>query len=128
MQKKSNTSKKVGKLIGAQIARIRKEREITQAQLAETIDVTVETISRLERGVSIPSLKTIETISHALNVTMKELFDFEYSVRPADSDTDRELRKLLAFLKTRNSADIRLGFHILKSIFQNIEHNYQPRG
>lgn len=44
-------SNSVEKLIGARIARIRKEREITQEQLAELVDVATETISRLERGV-----------------------------------------------------------------------------
>ena len=56
---KTKTSENLGKLIGASIARLRKDREMTQAQLAEMIDTTVETISRLERGVSVPSIKTL---------------------------------------------------------------------
>ena len=42
-------TKSVEKLIGAQIAKIRNDREITQERLSELINVTPETISRLER-------------------------------------------------------------------------------
>ncbi len=55
----------VEQLIGTQIAKIRKEREITQEKLAGLIDVSTETISGLERGVSIPSLKTLQNISNS---------------------------------------------------------------
>jgi transcriptional regulator with XRE-family HTH domain len=122
-------STKVEKLIGSQIARIRKEREITQAELAETIDVTVETISRLERGISIPSLKTLENISSALHVPLKDLFDFKREEEWADlTNEDKEIRKIIAYLKTRNRNEIRLGFRILKDIFKNIEQHYRPEG
>ena len=70
---------KVEKLIGSQIAKIRKERGLTQAQVAELVNVATETISRLERGVSIPSLKRLEKIGRALNTPMKMFFDFDYS-------------------------------------------------
>jgi transcriptional regulator with XRE-family HTH domain len=121
-------STKVEKLIGSQIARIRKEREITQAELAEMIDVTVETISRLERGISIPSLKTLENISSALHVPLKDLFDFKREEWADLTNEDKEIRKIIAYLKTRNRNEIRLGFRILKDIFKNIEQNYQPKG
>ena len=61
----------VERLIGARIAALRKERNLTQARLAESIDVTTETISRLERGVSMPSLKTLERISNVMDVPLK---------------------------------------------------------
>jgi len=39
-------SKGIEKLIGVSVAKIRKGRELTQAQLAEMIDTTVETIKK----------------------------------------------------------------------------------
>ncbi len=59
-------SKSIVKLIGIQIAERRKERKITQEELAELVKVSTETISRLERGVSVPSLKTLEKKKTAL--------------------------------------------------------------
>jgi len=49
--------------VGRRVAKLRKDKQLTQAQLAELLDVASETISRLERGISIPSLKTFENIS-----------------------------------------------------------------
>ncbi|MBM4141657.1 MAG: helix-turn-helix transcriptional regulator [Nitrospira sp.] len=118
-----NMSKGVEKLVGVSIARIRKDRELTQAQLAEMIDTTVETISRLERGVSVPSLKTLEKISKALHIHIKELLTFEYpSLR---KPSIKEGEKLLAYLQTKKPEDIRMCYRILKNIFEQIEKNYQ---
>jgi transcriptional regulator with XRE-family HTH domain len=112
---------KAEKLIGSQIARFRKEREFTQAELAEKVDVTVETVSRLERGVSIPSIKTLEAVSKALSVRLKDLFDFEREERKMNlTQEEKEIRKITSYLKTRDINDIRFGFHILKNIFKNL--------
>lgn len=115
-------STKAEKLIGSQIAKIRKEREMTQAELAERIDVTVETISRLERGVSMPSVKTLEAVSKALSVRLKDLFDLEREEKQAGlTKEEKEIRKIISYLKTKDINDIRFGFRILKDIFKNIE-------
>lgn len=116
-------TKGVEKLIGISIARIRKDRELTQAQLAEIIDTTVETISRFERGVSVPSLKTLEKISKALHVHIKELLDFEYPSFKKPSIKESE--KLLAYLQTKRPEEIKMCYRILRNIFEQIEKNYQ---
>ena len=121
-------TKSVEKLIGAQIAKIRNDREITQERLAELIKVTTETISRLERGVSIPSIKTLEKISQALHTSLKDIFDFEYLEEPNKSGTfGHEIARLIAFLKTKNADDIKMCYRLLKGIFEQIETNYKPK-
>lgn len=122
---KAKTSESLGKLIGANIARIRKDRELTQSQLAEMIDTTVETISRLERGVSVPSIKTIEKISKALHVHIKKLLDFESPV--IKKPVIKESETLLAYLQTKRPEDIKMSYRILRNIFEQIEKSYQPR-
>ena len=117
----------VEKLVGAQIARIRKECEITQEQLAESVDVAPETISRLERGVSIPSLKTLEKISWALHTSLTDLLDFEYPLKPKDIFSEQELAKVITLLKTRSKQDINMGYQILKNLFEQIEKNYHAK-
>lgn len=122
---KSKKHEGVEKLIGLNIARIRKDRDLTQAQLAELIDTTVETISRFERGVSVPSIKTLDKISKALHIHIRELLDFEYPF--LNKSTTKESEKLLAYLQTKSPEDIRMSYRILKSIFEQIGQNYQPR-
>jgi transcriptional regulator with XRE-family HTH domain len=118
--------KDIEKLIGAQVARIRKEREFTQEQLAELVDVATETISRLERGVSIPSLRTLAKISQALHTSLKDFFDFEYPQKSI-SAIEKESMKMFAYLKTKKADDIKMCYRVLKNIFEQIEKNYQPK-
>jgi transcriptional regulator with XRE-family HTH domain len=59
--------------LGSQISTIRKERGLTQAQLAELLAVEPETVSRFERGTAAPSLQRIVSIANALGVGVQQL-------------------------------------------------------
>ncbi len=61
-------------LLLANIKRIRKEKGLTQKDVAEGSDMLVPTYSRLERGGSNPSLTSIVRIAKALDVPVIELF------------------------------------------------------
>ena len=78
-----NISKKFGK----RLQEIRKLRGLTQAQLAELVDVETATISRIERGVRFPQKENLELIAEKLDVKIKDLFDFSHC---------KEKKKLLA--------------------------------
>lgn len=69
--------------LGTKIAALRKIRNWTQADLAERVGVDTETISRLERGATLPSLMTLEKVSHSLQTGIGELLT-ETSVQPDD--------------------------------------------
>lgn len=62
------------KIVIANIRRIRKERGLTQEELAELCGTSVSYIGLLETGKNIPKLSTIEKIANALNVDCIELF------------------------------------------------------
>jgi transcriptional regulator with XRE-family HTH domain len=51
---------------GQAIQRIRKERDMTQEQLAEITNVASNSISRIERGLLMPALPTLIDICNAL--------------------------------------------------------------
>lgn len=53
------------------VASRRKAAGLTQAQLAHAARVRVETISRLENGLHMPSVKTFDKIEQALNRAAK---------------------------------------------------------
>ncbi len=53
---------------GQAIQRIRKERGMTQEQLAELTDVASNSISRIERGLLVPALPTLIDICNALEI------------------------------------------------------------
>ena len=61
------------KELGSFIARIRKEKQITQAELAKRLNVTDKAVSRWERGLGFPDINTLEPLADALGVSLAEL-------------------------------------------------------
>ena len=64
---------KIGKLIAA----CRKEKGMTQAQLAEKLGVTNKTVSQWENGNYMPDLTILEPLSHELGISLEELLSGE---------------------------------------------------
>ncbi|MDM8548477.1 helix-turn-helix transcriptional regulator [Desulfobacterales bacterium HSG2] len=62
---------------GRRLKQIRKQRSLTQEKLAETVGISVEFLSNMERGINAPSFKTLENLSGKLNIPVWELFKFE---------------------------------------------------
>ena len=69
------------KKLGQRIASLRKERKLTQEQLAEAVGCSVEFISLIERGVNAPSVSGLEKFAKILKVEVRELFTFEEKKR-----------------------------------------------
>ena len=67
------TNKVLYKKLGKNIKYFRKERELTQEELAEKVGVSLEFIGRIEIATSKPSLDTLFKIAKALNVEPYEL-------------------------------------------------------
>jgi transcriptional regulator with XRE-family HTH domain len=65
---------RVEKILGRQVALHRKAARLTQARLAERLDVAVETISRLERGAVVPPITRLDEIASVLRVPLVDLF------------------------------------------------------
>ena len=110
----------IQKKIGGKITEIRLLKKLTQAQFAEKMNLSVESISRMERGVTFPSLKTMEKAANALEVSLKDFFDFDEHTAK-DKGYERELSKLIAFLRTTNKNEIILIHKILKVAFRKLK-------
>ena len=72
----------------SKIAKLRKDKSLTQENLAEKACVTVRTIQRIEAGEEVSS-ETLKNISNALDVTINELFE---SI--ASSNKEEEIMKI----------------------------------
>lgn len=71
---------------------------ITQAQLAERIGVSSETIARFERGVYAPSLQKLERLAEALRIPASELLAEDRTL----VRSDHENRLLACFVGLAN--------------------------
>jgi len=58
----------IGKVIGTNIRKLRKEKKLTQEQLAKKIGITSFHLLGLEKGNRTPSIKLLEKIAVALEV------------------------------------------------------------
>jgi transcriptional regulator with XRE-family HTH domain len=110
----------IEKSVGAKITEARLSRKLTQFQLAEKVNVSVETISRLERGVTMPSLKTLENMADTLKTPLT--FFFETDAHPSENPVfEREISKINAFLRTLSRKELALARQILKTVFHAIK-------
>ncbi len=98
-------------LLGARIKELRKARQLSQEQLSEKINIDSKHLSRIEVGKSYPSLDTLEKIAKALNVEIKDLFEFMHQVR------NKELTKNISkLLKEADEKKQRLVLKIIRAI------------
>lgn len=59
--------------LGARIAQLRKEQNITQAQLAETLDISQQTMNAYEMGHRRVPVSALPTLAHALATSVEDL-------------------------------------------------------
>jgi len=64
-------------LLGARIKELRKIKGLTQDKLSQIIDIEQKHLSRIEVGKNYPSIGTLEKIALALNLEIKDFFDFK---------------------------------------------------
>jgi transcriptional regulator with XRE-family HTH domain len=50
---------------------------MTQERFAEAMDISVDFLSLMERGISAPSFETLDRMSKRLRVSMAQLFTFD---------------------------------------------------
>lgn len=66
--------------VGSNIKLLRKLKNITQEELSEIIGIHSRQLSKIETGEHFPSCKTLEKLCIALDISPKDLFDFEFLI------------------------------------------------
>ena len=61
---------------GARLRDLRAQRRISQERLSELSKLSVDTISNLERAISVPQLDSVEAIRSGCDMPIWELLDF----------------------------------------------------
>lgn len=65
------------KSLGRHIARLRKEKGLTQVEFGYLIEMEKQNVNRLEAGRTNPTAYTLYKIAAALEVTLSQMVDFE---------------------------------------------------
>lgn len=98
------------KRIGLRVKLGREQASLTQEQLAALVDRTPETISNIERGQTLPSLGTLESLGCHLNRSLRDFLDDDENVRSA---TRRRLEletKLQHLIRALSDQDLEIAF------------------
>jgi transcriptional regulator with XRE-family HTH domain len=103
------------KLLGKRIREARLKKDLTQENLAETINVSSFYISRLESGSKSPSLETLVKISNALEVSIDYLL-----ANTLHTSKDYLRGDIASLLNNCSANDLNLIITIIEAI---IEHN-----
>lgn len=64
------------KQFGKKLRSIRKRRGMTQQEFAELLDISIDFVSLVERGLNAPSFESIEAFSIILGIPVRDFFDF----------------------------------------------------
>lgn len=62
--------------LGKRIKYLRKEHNLTQEKLAELTGLSLDFIGKIEVNINKPGLKSLIKIANALDIHIKDLFDF----------------------------------------------------
>jgi transcriptional regulator with XRE-family HTH domain len=70
---------KIARQVGERIRKLRQERGVSQEQLALKAGITPSYLGQVERGQKSPTIDSIDKVARALQVSLEELFTFEYA-------------------------------------------------
>lgn len=86
--------------LGAFIAQLRKEANMTQAELAQKLNVTTQAISKWERGKGLPDINTLEPLADALDVSIIEIMKAQRAESAIlQKEMDSATKDIFSFVK-----------------------------
>ena len=84
------------------LRRIRKEKGMTQEELAMKVHVARQTVSKWEKGLSIPDVDLLTRISEALDVELSELLGAQVAKEENRNEVAEQLAKISEQMAIRN--------------------------
>lgn len=97
------------KKIGEFLKRLRKEKGLTQEQLAEILLVSGRTVSRWETGTNMPDLSILIQIAEFYDVEVKEILDGERKDEPMDQEMKETLNQVADYSRLEKEKAARVG-------------------
>lgn len=102
------------KKFGTFIAQVRKEKGMTQAELAEKLNITDKAVSKWERGLGFPDINLIEPLAGALEVSILEIMRSQKAdgTTVAQEDAAAALRDTIEIVKLQRKTERKTVFKI----------------
>ena len=104
---------------GKHLKRLREAKGYSQEKLAELVGLEYQTISRIETGFYFTSFENLQKISKALDLTIKDLFDF-----PENELSKAQLQKMIVKdIKSLDTFDLNNVYKMI-SIYKECKNRY----
>ena len=72
--------------IGLFISELRKEKNLTQKDLGDLLDITDNSVSKWERGINAPDISQLKRIASIFNITVGELLNGERNFKKRENN------------------------------------------
>jgi transcriptional regulator with XRE-family HTH domain len=102
----------IGSRLGGHLRTLRSGRGLTQEELAERSNLSVDAIRRLERGGFSPSLSTLGKLSGGLEISLSTLFSHLEPTRP------QPVSQICDYLSHRNRNELDLAWRVVRALFE----------
>ena len=89
--------------IGAFIKELRKEKRLTQEQLAEKLNVSGRTVSRWETGTNMPDISLLTELAEFFDVSIPEIIDGERKSEQMNEELKETVIKVTDYTETNNA-------------------------
>lgn len=106
--------------IGKFISTVRKEKKLTQKQLADKLGITDRAISKWENGKSMPDLSLLKPLCDILEITINELLNGEYTSKDdKKNDLENNIVNVINYNRKRQNVS-ELLFYLFILLFGTI--------
>lgn len=101
--------------LGKRIRKTRKEKHLTQEQLAELCNLSTAHIGHIERGTRALSIESLITVANVLNVST------DYLLLDISSNSENKLSGIFNALNSIDSSRFERFYGVVKILAENIE-------
>ncbi len=115
-------------ITGKFIAQKRKEKNLTQEQLAEKLGVSNKTVSKWETGKCLPDYSVMKALCGELGVTVAELMNGEEAKEKNDAHNDEQMMDMLKRVQElENQKNVTSGMMLimLGLVLQLLSYNFE---
>lgn len=105
---------------GMKISKLRKEKNMTQEELAEKVNISAQAVSKWENDISLPDISVLPTLADLFNVSIDELLGRDKTVVVEMTEDNKKADFKKMFLKIKifaegNKVNINLPLVLVKA-------------
>ncbi len=103
--------------IGEQLAKLRKEHNYKQTDVAEKLQVSQQVISNIERGITLPDINFLKSAADLYGVSLDKLVGRDFN----DYDADSIEKQIIGCIQQMNDAGKELSLGLISQVAQSQE-------